>query len=324
MEVDGHVRRPSPGARIEAVGPMSVGVRSPVPVSAVVMTKNEEHNIEQCLASLTGFDEVFVVDSESTDRTRELAERCGARVVAFSWNGEYPKKKQWSLENLPFSHEWVFYADADEVVTPRLAAELGRLFDDDPAHKGYFVSYDYVFLGRVLRYGWRPRKLVLLDRRVSRFLDVDDLEVDNFWEVEGHYQPEVRGSVGCLENRMVHNDHDTLYQYFDRHNRYSDWEAHINVRKVASDSREATHGLRSALKRVLGRARFRGLLFFIYCYWVRGGFLDGRAGLNYALSKSFYYWQIALKERELLKVRSAQPDAAKSAASIREVKTSNE
>jgi glycosyltransferase involved in cell wall biosynthesis len=295
-----------------------------IPMSVVVMTKNEEHNIEQCLASLTDFDEVFVVDSESTDRTRELAECGGARVVSFDWNGEYPKKKQWSLENLPFSHEWVFYADADEVATPQLVDELRRLFLDGPSHSGYFVCYDYVFLGRVLRHGWRPRKLVLLDRRVSRFLDVDDLDVDTFWEVEGHYQPEVRGSVGCLGSRMVHDDHDTLYQYFDRHNRYSDWEAHINVLGVASDSKEATHGLRSVLKRVLGRLRFRGLLFFIYCYWARGGFLDGRAGLHYALSKSFYYWQIALKERELLEIRSAQPDAAKSAASIRAVKTSNE
>jgi glycosyltransferase involved in cell wall biosynthesis len=317
VEVDGDGRQPSKG------NSMKSDISSHIPVSAVVMTKNEEHNIEQCLASLACCDEVFVVDSESSDRTCELAEQHGARVVSFCWNGEYPKKKQWSLENLPFSHDWVLYADADEVVTPGLAEELVRLFEDDPTHRGYFVSYDYVFLGRILRHGWRPRKLVLLDRHVSRFLDIDDLEVANFWEVEGHYQPEVRGSVGCLERRMEHNDHDTLYQYFDRHNRYSDWEAHINARGAASNSSEAKHGVRSMLKHVLGRVRFRGLLFFIYCYWVRGGFLDGRAGLHYALSKSFYYWQIALKEREL-GARSAHPAAARSAASIREVKASNE
>jgi glycosyltransferase involved in cell wall biosynthesis len=297
---------------------------SPILVSVVVMTKNEEHNVEQCLASLMRFDEVFVVDSESTDRTRELAEQGGARVVPFDWNGQYPKKKQWSLENLPFSHDWVLFVDADELVTLELADEIMRLFNRGPTHSGYFVAYDYVFLGRILRHGWRPRKLVLLDRRVSRFLDIDDLEVANFWEVEGHYQPEVRGSVGSLESRMVHNDHDTLYQYFHRHNRYSDWEAHINVRGVGSDPREATLGLRSVLKRMLGRIPFRGPFFFIYCYWIRGGFLDGRAGLHYALAKSYYYWQIGLKQRELLDAELAQSTAASSAASMREVKVSNE
>ncbi len=303
---------------------MKTKAASCIPVSVVVMTKNEEHNIEQCLASLVCFDEVFVVDSESTDRTRDLAAQAGARIVPFRWNGHYPKKKQWSLEHLPFSHDWVLYVDADELVTPRLADELMRLFRKGPVHRGYFASYDYVFLGRVLRYGWRPRKLVLLDRRLASFLDFDDLEVSNFWEVEGHYQPQVRGSVGSLKQRMVHHDHDSLYQYFYRHNRYSDWEAHVKVRGVGSDAKEATLGLRSDLKRVLEQLPFRGLLFFVYCYGVRGGFLDGRAGLHYALSKGFYYWQIALKESELLRDGLDQPAAATSAASIREVKLSNE
>jgi hypothetical protein len=181
-----------------------------------------------------------------------------------------------------------------------------------------------VFLGRVLRHGWRQRKLVLLDRRVSRFVDIADLEVSNFWEVEGHYQPQVRGSVGSLQQRMVHNDHDSLYQYFHRHNRYSDWEAQLKVHGVDTDAGEAALGLRSVLKRVLRHLPFRGLLFFIFCYVIRGGFLDGRAGLHYALSKGFYYWQIALKERELLRAGLDQPAAASSVAAIREVKISNE
>lgn len=297
-----------------------VSYETTIPVSVVVMTKNEEHNIEQCLTSLTSFDEVFVVDSKSEDRTREIAERAGAHVVPFEWNGRYPKKKQWSLENLPFSHDWVLYTDADEFVTPKLANELKRLFRDGPAHHGYFVSYDYVFLGRVLRHGWRPRKLVLLDRRVSSFIDADDLDVANFWEVEGHYQPQVRGSVGSLASRMVHNDHDTLFQYFHRHNRYSDWEAHINARGVGRDTRGAKLGFRSALKDVLGHIPFRGFLFFMYCYMVRCGFLDRRAGFHYALSKGFYYWQIALKERELYAGQTGRT-ATSSAASIREVKS---
>lgn len=295
-----------------------------IPVSVIVMTRNEEHNIEQCLASLKRFDEVFVVDSESTDRTCELAAQAGARVVVFRWNGRYPKKKQWSLEHLPFSNDWVLFVDADELVTPRVADELVLIFEKQPAHRGYFVSYDYVFLGRILRHGWRARKLVLLDRRVSGFVDVDDLEVSNFWEVEGHYQPQVRGSVGSLKQRMLHNDHDTLYHYLHRHNRYSDWEAHVNVRRMRGQGGEAALGMRSVLKWAFLRLPFRGTLFFVYCYGIRGGFLDGRAGLQYALTKSFYYWQIALKERELRTIVFDQPAGARNAASMRQVKTSNQ
>ena len=75
---------------------------SRVPVSVVVMTKNEESNLPKCLPSVERFDEVFVVDSRSDDRTQEIARSAGAEVVEFVWNGRYPKKKQWCLENLPF------------------------------------------------------------------------------------------------------------------------------------------------------------------------------------------------------------------------------
>src|SRR4051812_45933268 len=95
-----------------------------IPVSVIVLTRNEEANLGRCLASTERFSEVFVVDSLSIDGTREIAESCGARVVTFEWNGEYPKKKQWALESLPFSHDWVFYLDADEELTPDLVNEI--------------------------------------------------------------------------------------------------------------------------------------------------------------------------------------------------------
>ncbi len=76
-----------------------------IPVSVIVMTLNEELNIVNCLKSLERFDEVFVVDSNSTDRTCQIAAEMGAKPVNFSWNRQYPRKKQWSLDNLPFSHD---------------------------------------------------------------------------------------------------------------------------------------------------------------------------------------------------------------------------
>src|SRR5688500_10422767 len=103
-----------------------------IPVSAIVMTKDEEANIARCLDALAPFDEVFVVDSGSTDRTCEIATAKGAEVVQFEWSGGYPKKKQWCLESLPFRHEWALYVDADEFVTPELASEIEAKIVDSP------------------------------------------------------------------------------------------------------------------------------------------------------------------------------------------------
>ncbi|WZB63940.1 glycosyltransferase [Achromobacter xylosoxidans] len=119
-----------------------------IPVSVVVMTKNEERNIAKCLKALAEFDEVFVIDSRSTDATCALAASLGAKVVDFQWNGKYPKKKQWCLEQLPFSHPVVLYVDADEEMTPALAREIrASLPRFEAGAGGAFVPFDYVFCG---------------------------------------------------------------------------------------------------------------------------------------------------------------------------------
>ena len=270
-----------------------------IPVSVVVMTKNEERNLRACLRSLERFDEVFVVDSGSTDATRAIATASGATVVDFAWDGGYPKKKQWCLDRLPFAHDWVLYVDADERVTPELADEVARTLAAGPRHAGYFVGLDYVFLGRVLRHGHRVYKLALLDRTRSRFLDYPDLDASNMWEVEGHYQPAVDGSTALLRGRLVHEDHDSLYHWFERHNRYSDWEAVLHAKGALVSGDEAQRRVRRALKRAFHRLPAKSLAAFLYGYVFRLGLLDGRAGLHYAVARSFYYWQVAVKRHEL-------------------------
>jgi glycosyltransferase involved in cell wall biosynthesis len=143
----------------------------------LVPTKNEAANIVSCLDSLHQFGEVFVVDSLSSDGTAELARARGATVITFDWNGKYPRKKQWALENLSFSYRWVLLIDADEEVTPALAREIATTVSH-PRHSSYFVGLDYVFLGRILRRGQRVYKLILFDRAVSRFPEYSDLAVD--------------------------------------------------------------------------------------------------------------------------------------------------
>lgn len=262
------------------------------------MTKNEEANLPKCLKSVERFDEVFVVDSQSDDRTQNIARSAGANVVEFVWNGRYPKKKQWCLDNLPFRHDFVLYLDTDEEVTPALADEIAERAGVGFDMAGYFVGYDYVFLGRQLGHGLRVFKLVLFDWRRARYVERDDLDVEHMWEVEGHYQPMIDGAVGTFRERMVHRDHADLYHYFARHNRYSDWEAAVRSRGAIGRGEETQIARRSRLKRAFARMPFRPLGIFLYSYVLTGGFLDGRAGFHYAVSRGFYYWQIGLKMRE--------------------------
>lgn len=269
---------------------------SKIPISVLVQTKNEEVGIAACLEGLSDFDEVIVVDSDSTDRTVEIAQAHGARVVSFTWNGRYPKKKQWQLENVTTRHEWVFFIDADEVPSEKLKAELRELTTSAQDVAAIDVDLDYVFAGRTLRHGHRVTKRCVVHRDRVQFPEMDDLGAPGMGELEGHYQPRADGPVLKASERIVHNDLDPVSSWFARHNRYSDWEAHLRARlEVRSDIAR----LRTLKGRLFDKLPAKPLAFFFYCYVFRGGFLDGRAGFDYAFALSAYYWQIGLKTREL-------------------------
>ena len=95
-------------------------------LSVLIPVKNEAANLRACLATVSFADEIVVVDSQSSDRTQEIAAEAGAKVVQFHWNGEFPRKKNWALANVPWRHEWVLIVDADERITPELEVEIRR------------------------------------------------------------------------------------------------------------------------------------------------------------------------------------------------------
>src|SRR6516165_10847479 len=99
-------------------------MNEPVPVSILIPIKDEAANLPRCLGSVKWADEIFVVDSQSSDGSIEMAEERGAKVVQFHFNGTWPKKKNWALEHLPFENEWIFILDADEVLPPEAEAEF--------------------------------------------------------------------------------------------------------------------------------------------------------------------------------------------------------
>lgn len=267
-----------------------------IELTALVITKNEEAAIGRCLNALDFCDQIIVVDSLSTDNTKMIARSLGATVVDFVWNGEYPKKKQWAMSHHLVRNNWVLHVDGDEIVSRELAREITqRIKHSTEAHSAYDLPISYHFMGKRLRYGHTVHKRSLVDRRRARFPEVGDLGAPGITEVEGHYQPEVNGTVGVLRSRLTHDDPDPLREWIARHNRYSDWEAYLVLHpETATRVRQR----RTAGGRLFDSVPCKPVAFFIYAFILRLGFLDGRAGLDYALSLSWYYWAIGAKVRD--------------------------
>ena len=110
-----------------------------LPVSVIVPVRNEARNLPRCLESLRQVGEIYVIDSQSTDATAEVARSYGAKVVQFHYQGGWPKKRQWAMDTLPFAYDWVFLVDADEALTPELAEEIGQAIQN-PRFDGYYIG----------------------------------------------------------------------------------------------------------------------------------------------------------------------------------------
>jgi glycosyltransferase involved in cell wall biosynthesis len=261
----------------------------------VIIAKNEELAIAGAIKSALILGPVFVVDSGSSDKTVQEALRCGAQVVNFNWNGGYPKKKQWALDNVATDHDWVLMLDADEQISVPLSDQIREVTASNEP-RAYDIPIEYVFAGSVLRFGHTVTKRALVFRPACTFPVIDDLSVTEMWEVEGHYQPIVAGTTARLSGKILHNDPDSLFDYFSRHNRYSDWEAALNLN---SKSKAKVRQARSRGGRIFDMVPFKPLAFFLYSYVIRQGYRDGRAGFDYAMALTFYYWQIGLKTRDM-------------------------
>jgi glycosyltransferase involved in cell wall biosynthesis len=264
-----------------------------IPAVALIVTRNGEAGLARCLDSLRDFARIVVVDSASTDHTVAIARQYGAEVIDFQWNGAYPKKRQWCLDHWAWPEDWVFFIDADEVLSPALAAEMADLFArGTPACAGYFVRGRYVEQGRVLDYGLHNNKLCLFNRHYFSFPVIDDLDLP-MGEIEGHYQPQklCQGEkIGQLRAPVLHYATEDRAAWRARHERYALWEAGMNRRKAWPADPVLW---REALKRVFRAMPGRAVLAFAHAYFFKGGILCGGAGLRQACDRYIYYRMIA-------------------------------
>ena len=273
--------------------PSAAGVDpAKAPVSVLVLTRNEEANIAACLQSVRWADEVFVVDSFSTDNTVVIAERLGAKVSVHRFQG-YAAQRNWALGHLPFSNDWVLMLDADERVPAELAAEIARVARaplEGPA--GFYLKFRHIFLGRWLKHGGLyPTWLLRLFRR----------QRVRFEERPLNEHAILDGAAGYLQQPFDHQDRKPLADWVARHNRYAGLEAEEFLQETLAGGYDSSirirlRGSQAERKRwvklkIWNRLPLlaRPFLFFFRNYFLQLGFLDGRAGFVYHVLWSFWY-----------------------------------
>ena len=272
-----------------------------VPVSVVIPTKNEEPNLERCLQSVQWASEIFVVDSQSIDRTAQIARQLGAKVVQFRYEGGWPKKKNWALENLHFENQWVLLLDADEVLMPGGQSEIDSVIRTKTDVAGYWINRRFIFLGKRLKYSYYPNwNLRLFKHPAGRFEKLVDGEMAS-GDVEIHEHVVVRGQTGRLRTELEHYAFPSVESFIEKHNRYSNWEARFQLESGLSPAalQDGRVGLRRKLKRLSHRLPLRPLLRFLYIYILQRGFMDGREGYYFAQLHACYEWMSIIKAYEL-------------------------
>jgi glycosyltransferase involved in cell wall biosynthesis len=278
---------------------------APLPMSVIVPVRNEACNLPRCLNSLRDVGEVYVVDSQSSDETAEIARSFGARVVQFHYAGGWPKKRQWAMDTLPLAYDWIFLVDADEALTPELSDEI-RQAVRDPGVDGYHIALRMFFLGRALQHGEAGfYKLSLFRRGKGRFecrLKDQDASMS---DMEVHEHVVVDGKTSTLKNPLRHHNVESLHRYIQKHNEYSNWDARVWLEGEANCAELAPSlfGTQAQRRRWLRKKLFglpgSPILFFIYKYVLRLGFLDGVPGLIYCGFQGVQFFNIKAKIYEL-------------------------
>ncbi len=280
-----------------------------IPISIVVPVRNEERNLPRCLAALREFDEVIVVDSSSIDQTASIARASGAQLVNFEWNGSYPKKRNWFLQNHTLKNEWVLFVDADEVISPEFCIAAANAIEQTE-HSGFWISYTNYFLGKKLRFGVPQRKLAMFRVGKGLYERIEETSWSKL-DMEIHEHPLIDGSCGVISAPIEHKDYRGVLKFLDRHREYAVWEVGRYTLLVTGKP-EAWDALtpRQKQKYTYLTRPWYPFAYFLYQYGLKLGILDGYAGLQYALYKFWYFNTIGLLCRESVK-ESADVDASR-------------
>jgi glycosyltransferase involved in cell wall biosynthesis len=262
----------------------------PGTLAVVILTYNEEANLPQPLASVTGWaDEVFVFDSFSTDRTVEMARAQGAQVVQHPFEN-YAAQRNAALDKLPITSEWILFLDADEWLPQALKEEIRALIARHPSENGFYIKRRLIWMGRWIRRGYYPTWILRLFRRGKG--RCEERGVNEHLLVEP--------PLGYLRHDFMHEDRKDLTHWVTKHVQYARREAEELWKRehgVAQTEINANlFGTQAERKRWLRRHVWERLppfvrpwFYFLYRYLIRGGFRDGRAGFVFHFMHALWF-----------------------------------
>ncbi len=279
-----------------------------VPVSVMVFTLNEEIHLPSCLAALAWCDDIIVVDSFSSDATADICQAAGVRFFQNRFTG-FGDQRNWALDHCQPRHDWILILDADERVTPELVDELRHDLADAVGEIGaYRIRRRFHLWGRWLKYSslyptWVVR---LVHRHRVRYVN------------RGHAETqEVQGRITDLRSDLIDENLKGIDEWLARQNRYASQDAVFELAQEGAGVgwRDALRGAlerRALLKRLAARAPMRPLLYFLYSYVFRLGFLDGRDGLQFCRMRALYQRMVAIKKYDLRREARRRNEGASS------------
>lgn len=260
-------------------------------LTVVILTKNEEMNLEKCINSIKNTaSRIIVVDSYSTDNTVEIAKKLGAEVFEHSFRN-HADQFNWALVNTNIHSSWVMKLDADEYLLPELSKEINSKLDDlDSSITGVILRRRVYFMGRWLKHGGKYPELLLRMFRVGHGIS-ENKEMDEHLIVKD-------GNVVKFENDFVDDNKKSLTEWVNKHNWYSNKEMQERIRLSRTDDCKEIENtsIQAKLKRYIKNHGYYSLpkfirahLYFVYRYYFRLGFLDGTEGKIYTFLQAYWY-----------------------------------
>lgn len=264
-------------------------------IDLVIPLKDDYNTLEKqldYLSGLTGIAQIHVVDTpgEFSSKVQEVCQKFNIPCYSFYWNGQYPKKRNWSLLNLNFTTELIVFLDNDEQISQENINEIIDVFQNPEVSVIYFEFHN-IFRGKLLKYGIKFKKSNCLRLGKAKYEKIEENNWSKF-DMEIHEQIKTNDKSVFARSKMLHYEFKDLHHYISKHNEYSNWEAKNWINGVNRNNLTK----RQKLKYFLLKTPFLGVIYFITDYLIYLGILNGKLGLRFSLLKAFYfqliYWKI--------------------------------
>lgn len=243
-----------------------------VMLSTVILTRNEEKNIEQAVQSVSFSDEIIVLDDNSTDETVQIATKLGCKVLKRALEGDFAGQRNYAMEQA--KGDWILFLDSDEEVTPHLKSEIMNLLKKDSHHELFFIKRQDEFWGKKLRHGELEKATNTGFIRLVK-------KGSGVWKNKVHEEFVTASPVGRLNNFIHHKPHKNITEFIESVNYYST----IKARELYDE------GKRTNILEIIFLPFFK----FNYTYIMKAGFLDGPAGFVYSFLMSFHSFLVRAK-----------------------------